>query len=576
MVQVPLPPRVQPRHRIHSISNSIPSIVAAINKDYLSFRPDQTSLPANASMNTNDVGMGSDPMTIQALSDKAKKFDWNPRIGFKYWARAAETIHHEVRACTPYSPDTHQLIFLLHQGQVYLREGNLPQAYLVLFRYCTLVLEYLPKHPEAKEPEARKALRPLQKRMPRVMEALETLRPEIEDSYDQWKALSAHRDTARSVSLESSSPYARHAANDPALSWSYKSPASILDASDYQDLAVDLAKKEMHRRKRSAGVWDPEEVRRRGAEYWDDKNKLHDRQRESKYMDDDELRRQMEATRRHLDRSDEYQRDYEDYAEPIRPAAYSYPSINKSAPLSYERPAPAKRVEGPRPQPPRPPKDRPPKERYLDRAPLAPLIPPLRPEAEVRLEQPSPIRPPPRPEKGPPLSPSLSVSSSTAVASYSPVSEELPRPPPKLLAEPAKQKRVTFRPAAYLENNEPIRPVFLPSTLRQRFLQIASDNTRKNLEMCGMLCGTTVNNALFISHLVIPQQKCTSDTCETENESVMLDFCIENDLIVIGWIHTHPTQTCFMSSRDLHTQAGYQVMMPESIAIVCAPRHEPS
>jgi len=91
-----------------------------------------------------------------------------------------------------------------------------------------------------------------------------------------------------------------------------------------------------------------------------------------------------------------------------------------------------------------------------------------------------------------------------------------------------------------------------------------------------MLCGTTVNNALFISHLVIPEQRCTPDTCETENESVMLDYCITNDLLVIGWIHTHPTQTCFMSSRDLHTQAGYQVMMPESIAIVCAPQYEPS
>jgi STAM-binding protein len=118
--------------------------------------------------------------------------------------------------------------------------------------------------------------------------------------------------------------------------------------------------------------------------------------------------------------------------------------------------------------------------------------------------------------------------------------------------------------------------VFLPSSLRREFLQIAADNTRRGLEMCGMLCGTTVNNALFISHLVIPQQRCTPDTCETENESAMLDFCIDNDLIVIGWIHTHPTQTCFMSSRDLHTQAGYQVMMPESIAIVCAPRYEPS
>lgn len=94
--------------------------------------------------------------------------------------------------------------------------------------------------------------------------------------------------------------------------------------------------------------------------------------------------------------------------------------------------------------------------------------------------------------------------------------------------------------------------------------------------MCGILCGTLINNALFITCLLIPEQECTSDTCETINEEAYVTYCIENDLLVLGWIHTHPTQTCFMSSRDLHTHAGYQTMMKESIAIVCAPRYDPS
>jgi len=432
----------------------------------------------------------------------------------------------------------------------------------VLFRYSTLVLQYLAKHPEAKGPDAKRALKPLQKRIPRVIELLESLRPEIEDTYDQWlKIKDAQRDAARNASLTTSSSYARHAANDPALSWSYGSPANILDASDYQDLAVELAKKEMSRRRRAGGVSEEEEHRRRGAGYWGDWGKAPEPKAAPLYMDDDELRRQMEATRRQLDRPSDYSKVYDDDEASVRPSTYMYPSINKSTPLSYERPSTRERIEGPRPQPPRPPK-----ERHVDRSPIQP--PPARPEKDLHLERPSPIRPPPRPDK--------ELLPSSALSDYSSAREEAPSLPPKSLAEPAKQKRVTFRPAAYLENGDPIRPVFLPSTLRSKFLQIASENTRKGLEMCGMLCGTAVNNALFISHLVIPQQKCTSDTCETENESVMLDFCIENDLIVIGWIHTHPTQTCFMSSRDLHTQAGYQVMMPESIAIVCAPKFEPS
>jgi hypothetical protein len=31
-----------------------------------------------------------------------------------------------------------------------------------------------------------------------------------------------------------------------------------------------------------------------------------------------------------------------------------------------------------------------------------------------------------------------------------------------------------------------------------------------------------------------------------------------------------------MSSVDLHTQVGYQIMLPEAIAIVCAPSKQPS
>ena len=38
-------------------------------------------------------------------------------------------------------------------------------------------------------------------------------------------------------------------------------------------------------------------------------------------------------------------------------------------------------------------------------------------------------------------------------------------------------------------------------------------------------------------------------------------------------IHTHPTQTAFLSSVDLHTQLSYQLMLPEAIAIVISPKY---
>ncbi|KAJ7795278.1 hypothetical protein B0H14DRAFT_3496196 [Mycena olivaceomarginata] len=41
-------------------------------------------------------------------------------------------------------------------------------------------------------------------------------------------------------------------------------------------------------------------------------------------------------------------------------------------------------------------------------------------------------------------------------------------------------------------------------------------------------------------------------------------------------IHTHPSQSCFMSSVDLHTHASLQCMLSESFALVCAPKSDPN
>lgn len=46
---------------------------------------------------------------------------------------------------------------------------------------------------------------------------------------------------------------------------------------------------------------------------------------------------------------------------------------------------------------------------------------------------------------------------------------------------------------------------------------------------------------------------------EMLNEEELFDYQYERGLMPLGWIHTHPTQTCFLSSIDVHTQCGYQV-----------------
>uniref|UniRef100_A0A1X7TST2 MPN domain-containing protein n=1 Tax=Amphimedon queenslandica TaxID=400682 RepID=A0A1X7TST2_AMPQE len=81
-------------------------------------------------------------------------------------------------------------------------------------------------------------------------------------------------------------------------------------------------------------------------------------------------------------------------------------------------------------------------------------------------------------------------------------------------------------------------------------------------------------NTLKITHIIVPKQMGKADSCETMKEEELFDALDKHDLITVGWIHTHPSQTAFMSSVDLHTHYSYQIMLQEAIAIVVAPKYD--
>ncbi|KAA8531284.1 hypothetical protein F0562_005993 [Nyssa sinensis] len=111
----------------------------------------------------------------------------------------------------------------------------------------------------------------------------------------------------------------------------------------------------------------------------------------------------------------------------------------------------------------------------------------------------------------------------------------------------------------------------IPVKMLEDFLRLAQENTTKNLETCGVLAGSLKNRVFHITTLIIPKQESTSDSCQTLNEEEIFEVQDKFSLFPLGWIHTHPSQTCFMSSVDLHTHYSYQIMLPEAIAIVMAP-----
>jgi STAM-binding protein len=119
-----------------------------------------------------------------------------------------------------------------------------------------------------------------------------------------------------------------------------------------------------------------------------------------------------------------------------------------------------------------------------------------------------------------------------------------------------------------------LRSILIPDDTMRKFLDVARTNTLKNVETCAILGGKLQQHILTVTHIIIPKQTGTSDSCNTMNEEEIFDIQDQLQLITIAWIHTHPSQTAFLSSVDLHTQYGYQAMMPEAIAIVCSPKYE--
>jgi proteasome lid subunit RPN8/RPN11 len=77
-------------------------------------------------------------------------------------------------------------------------------------------------------------------------------------------------------------------------------------------------------------------------------------------------------------------------------------------------------------------------------------------------------------------------------------------------------------------------------------------------------------------HILFPNPSLTlqgtSDTVSMTHEEELFEYCHGEgrSLIVLGWIHTHPRHTCFMSSVDMHTHCGFQTMLPE--VRTCCPK----
>jgi STAM-binding protein len=457
-------------------------------------------------------------LSISEMTREAQDFEFGSYRPLKAWLRSAQLLMTEAGICE--------------------QDGDLQKAYIYLIRYQELVLTKLPQHTDFRNPKYKSEIKQAMLTAQTNFTKLEQWKPKLVQRYERHMKSQERRDAAKQRVQEErlEDERQRMATERRSASLGYDDATfddrrQTLSASEFRQLAVDLAHREIRRRDatkqstRQAGI-SPGTVaeRRRG------------------FVAEDEPTYDMGETGDGVREAGRYLHEpgYRQSRSQQKPttSSYYYPSVPaKEAAMNWTMPALQPRqseIPYRGPPPAIPAKESLTRNEYSQYA-VAPAIPPKQQD-------------------------SLPPSPPTATPSPQPT-----------------QSKYTFKPGAYTESGAPLRTVMLPPELRTTFLNLADANTCRNLETCGILCGTVISNALFINHLIIPDQHSTSDTCDTTEtgDNDLFDYCDANNLLVCGWIHTHPSQSCFLSSRDLHTSSGYQIMLPEAIAIVCAPRHNP-
>ena len=128
--------------------------------------------------------------------------------------------------------------------------------------------------------------------------------------------------------------------------------------------------------------------------------------------------------------------------------------------------------------------------------------------------------------------------------------------------------------ALILKQSPGLRTLCIPGDLISTFLHHAKVNSDQSIETLGTLGGVLCSNNQFrVSHLLIPKQTGFSDRCAMDADATdVWEIHEKENLLFLGWIHTHPAYSVFLSSVDLHNQFEYQRMLPEVSAILLISR----
>ncbi|CAH2036000.1 unnamed protein product [Thlaspi arvense] len=109
-----------------------------------------------------------------------------------------------------------------------------------------------------------------------------------------------------------------------------------------------------------------------------------------------------------------------------------------------------------------------------------------------------------------------------------------------------------------------LKSLHIATHLMDTFMSLAESNTQNNLETCGLLAGSLKNDIYYITVLIIPKQKSTSDSV-----SPVL-FWLSLSLIAMFFqLMTPETVSIVMAPQDSSMKYGiFRLTVPEGMAVI--------
>ncbi len=82
-----------------------------------------------------------------------------------------------------------------------------------------------------------------------------------------------------------------------------------------------------------------------------------------------------------------------------------------------------------------------------------------------------------------------------------------------------------------------LRPIAMNQRMIDEFLSYGYPSLERGIEFCAVICAKLKSGRFECSHMLIPKQTATPNSCNATNEVELFQYQDINDLITVGWIH---------------------------------------